>query len=459
MNYKYPLLGLFATALAACEPTNSSYGKWEQRPTESYLTLRHGIPAYNDTIIDYYINGSKILTVELKAPVTVAVADREYHWGYFQFPQIYRAIDNQIVVKWGMAEDHASSYGKHGYAWAASNDDGKTWVISDDKNLPPGGGFLLANGDRVRIDTPVAIDTTELKLPSRAGGSVGEAYGRTFSFYKHEDLPEKLQGVYLSRITNGETEWKAEHNKLIDPGAVRYTDNNLFPVVWWGDIQQTSAGALVAGVYPGFFLNDEGKVDPCGVLFYQSTDNGRSWSRLGQIAYEPELEHDPKGDQRYALGFTEPAFHILANGTYLCVMRTTDGLGYSPMYISYSNDQGKTWTKPKVFTSTGVLPKLLQLDNNVIALASGRPGMQIRFSSDESGNEWTEPFELFPFEDDNVPLEAARKWKTLSCGYPELLKIGKDRFLIVYSDFAHINEDGEERKAIKVREIIVNKAR
>ncbi len=87
---------------------------------------------------------------------------------------------------------------------------------------------------------------------------------------------------------------------------------------------------------------------------------------------------DPKGRDR--AGFTEPAFVILQDGTFLCVLRTTDGLGHGPMYTSRSRDRGATWSTPEVIAPAGVLPRLLTLDNGVVVLTSGRPGVQMRFS-------------------------------------------------------------------------------
>jgi hypothetical protein len=43
----------------------------------------------------------------------------------------------------------------------------------------------------------------------------------------------------------------------------------------------------------------------------------------------------------------------------------------------------------------------------------------------------------------------------VSCGYTSLLATGKDRFLVVYSDFRYVNDKNEIRKAIKVREVVV----
>ena len=146
------------------------------------------------------------------------------------------------------------------------------------------------------------------------------------------------------------------------------------------------------------------------------------------------------------MGYTEPAFEILADGTYVCVLRSSDNEGVGPMYLSVSNDHGVTWSRPKVFTRTGVLPQLLQLENGVVVLSSGRPGVQVRFSFDGSGATWTDPFEMLPYYGST---------EEASCGYTNLLATGPDRGLMVYADFQYVSETKEIRKAIKVREIIV----
>ena len=95
---------------------------------------------------------------------------------------------------------------------------------------------------------------------------------------------------------------------------------------------------------------------------------------------------------------------------------------------------------------SGVLPRLLRLTNGIVALSSGRPGVQLRFCADGFGKTWTQAIELIPYTDEN---------DAVSCGYTSLLAMGPDRFLIVYSDFKYKNAAGEIRKAIKVREVIV----
>lgn len=416
---------------------------WDEKQLDTATSVTKGIPARDDVTMEYRRDGERLFTIQLKEPSVVDVADKPHGWGYFQFPNIYRNVDNVLVAKWHMAEDAVTAYGKDSHGIAFSKDGGNTWTKDASSSL--GGGLTLANGDKIRVYTPPAIDVKKLALPKLVGSSP-EAYGRHFSYYKLDELPEELRGVYIDRLEKGAKEWTKEHAVLNDPQAVRYTDSGMFPVVWWGDMHIAADGSIVTGVYPGFYLNDEGKVDPSGVFFYKSTDQGRTWDILSRIPYEPDLKKDPDGAKRLALGFTEPAFEILSDGTYLCVLRTTDGLGNSPMYVTRSTDQGKTWSSPEVFTPAGVLPRLLQLENGVVVLASGRPGLQLRFSLDGKGATWSDPFEMLPFENEK---------DVVSCGYPELLEMGPDRFLVIYSDFKYPIEGGETRKAIKVREVVV----
>lgn len=410
----------------------------------AYSDLIPGIPAFEGTTIEYKREGKSMLTVRLEDPGIVSVATKPEKWGFFQFPFIYRSLDNAVVATWNMAPDAVTSYGKGGSNNAISVDGGKSWSSSKG-NAPIGRGLLLPGGDLISIGTPKALDTTKIKLPKPVAVNK-EAYGRNFVYYKLSELPDVLKGVYINRFVKGGNSWVSGHNVLDDPQAVRYTDSGMFPVVWWGDMRIAADGALIAGIYPGFYLEEDGKVNASGIFFYRSTDEGHTWKIQGRIPYAPDLKTDPNGDKRLALGFTEPGFEILSDGTFLCVMRTSDGLGNSPMYLSRSGDLGVTWTKPEPFVRAGVLPRLLQLDNGVIVLAAGRPGVQLRFSIGSNGAKWTDPFEMLLFKNEKDEV---------SCGYTEMLVTGPDRFLLVYSDFKYQNKAGEFRKAIKVREIIV----
>ena len=412
---------------------------------EVLTIVRHGIPACDATGIVYRRDGKPILEVEMQAPVLVASAIQPEKWGYFQFPGLYRSDDGTLVATWSMSADSPSSYGKGGSSFRVSSDQGKTWTEAE-RAPASRGGLLLPSGARISVRTPAALNVNELQLPESIGSS--KEYNRIFTYYRLNELPEVVQGVYINRWDKNNVHTTI-HAGLDDPRAVRYADDNLFPVVWWGDMKLLPDHSVVAGIYPMFYENEDGGVEPGGVSFYRSVDEGMNWKILGKIPYRPDLTVDPNGSKRLGMGYTEPAFEILSDGTFLCVMRTQDSNGNSPMYISRSSDQGATWTHPVPFTPSGVLPKLLQLENGVLVLASGRPGVQIRFSIDGKGEKWTEPFEMLPFDN---PAEV------LSCGYTRFLVTGPDSFLFIYSDFKFPDPvSGELRKAIKTREIKVTK--
>jgi len=419
----------------------------ETNQDEEYYRIQHGIAAYNQTDLIYCRNGHPVMEIDLKEPVVVIVATKDEPWGFYQFPNIYRnLLDNSLVCTWSMNHDSAESYGTGGVGRMFSSDNGKTWYSSNKSVL--GGALVLPSGEMIGIHTPAAIRDTALDLPAPIATNI-EAYGRKFSYYRHDEIPDVVKGVYINRWSNTGVRTLI-HGTLYDPKLVRYTDSGLFPVVWWGDMELLPDNSIITGTYPAFYENSSGGVNPSGVSFYRTTNQGMHWDIVGKIPYTPDIKKDPNGTRRLALGYTEPAFEILQDGTFLCVLRTTDGYGDSPMYVCRSSDQGVTWTKPLVFTPSGVLPRLLQLENGVLVLASGRPGVQLRFSFDGKGEKWTDPFEMLPFQE-------GENSQSHTCGYPRLMATGPDRFMIVYSDFKYPTQTGELRKVIKVREVVVEK--
>lgn len=402
-----------------------------------------GVAAYQDSRLVYLHDDTRQFTVHFKQPVVVSVATKPEKWGYFQFPTIMRRLDGSLAVKWNLNADAIEAYGNHKFGSAISTDGGVSWQLAEVKESA--GEVSLPNGDKIAVVTPKPIKVEELQLPKPIGTGM-DTYAKTSSvFYKLDELPQSRQGVFQKRLKKVSSEWQEEKATLYDPRAARYSFRGLVPVLFWGDMHIAGDQSLIAGIYPGFYIKDDGTVDPkSGAFFYRSTDNGHSWKIQGRVLYEPDTLLDSVGKKR--MGFTEPAFEVMKDGSFICINRTTDGLGIGPMYLSRSTDLGKTWTKPQIIAPSGVLPQLLRLDNGVTVLASGRPGVQLRFSTDESGTKWSDPFEMLPYKDQKDEV---------SCGYTGLMATGPNSFLIVYSDFKFENEAKEIRKAIKVREVVV----
>ena len=428
---------------------------WNEINQDQNLTLvQHGIPAYNATDYLYRRDGQSVFKVKFQEPSVAGVAAKPEGWGFFQQPSFYRrASDGLILLTWHYAPDHITGVTPpNADRYRLSSDNGKTWAQT---MSPPWESIalIIGNGDGLAIRTPAAEKISESDLPECIG-TTRDMYGRNYSFYRLAELPSKMQGVYLTRYR-----WKSgtsfdeirEHATMDDPKAVRFSDEGYFGVKWWGDMKLLSDNSLVAGIYATFYELPTGGVDdPSGISFYRSVDHGYSWRILGKVPYKYDPAVDPNGVKRTGFGYIEPAFEVLSDGTFLCVLRTHDGYGHSPQYISRSSDRGVTWSDPEPFTPAGVYPRLLQLENGVLVLVSGRPGVQIRFSLDGKGEKWTDPFEMLPYKD----LEPKEQ---VTCGYASLLATGPNSFLVAYSDFKFLNDNNEERKAVKVREITVNK--
>ena len=390
-------------------------------------------------------NGAKVI-VKISRPVIVAQADQPEDWGFFQFPVLAQAIDGTLIVDWQMKEDSHTTYGlstKRNHVPMISKDKGKSWMPQDRNYDFIGDSYkaILRDGNFLTVHTPKAAIVKRADSQMTPVATKGNK-----SFYRLDDLPDNLQGIYLEEWDVNLKLKKMFHAKLHDPGALRYAIDGMMPIVWWGNIKEMADGTLIAGTYPAYYLNNDGKVLPSGVSFNISKDKGHSWARIGIIPYTPNLDIDPVAPYNPDGSFVEPAFEILPDSTFLCVMRTG---GVAPMYRSFSYDKGRSWTTPEPFTPNGVKPVLQKLRNGVLLLVSGRPGVQVRFNVDGTGQSWTEPIEMMPF------MLGDKYDSDVSCGYAAVLEASDNSFYIAYSDFKRKNKRGEERKAIMFREITV----
>ena len=192
-----------------------------------------GIACFGKETIDYRRPGKPSVKAIFGEPVTVAIAPKAVGWGEYQFPAIERWDDGALHVTFCISPDSIKSYG-NAPGSMISRDGGKTW--SPPAGEPGISGLLLPNGDRIVITTPRAQPVADLKLPK----SVGTIQG--VIVYRLTELPADLQTVRLDRMPKGSNTWTPEQAKLIDPQALRYSLDGLFPILFWGDVRVASDG-------------------------------------------------------------------------------------------------------------------------------------------------------------------------------------------------------------------------
>ena len=171
-----------------------------------------------------------------------------------------------------------------------------------------------------------------------------------------------------------------------------------------------------------------------------SGDGGFTWRYLSTVAAaDPSLV-----SVRAYEGADEMSMIQLADGDLMAVFRVGSGRKWN-LRRAYSHDQGRTWSRPDVLPAWSVYPQLRRMSNGMIALSTGRPGINLWLSTDPRGTNWqsvdiaahhnacmTDPaarigtFEITP----NQYLSETTKWQTSS--YTGLVEVAPNRLLLLY---------------------------
>lgn len=253
---------------------------------------------------------------------------------------------------------------------AVSRDGGKTWTrwyykTKTDKPFAPtenpAWNVLLTptqigpifEGAALQITRgPVLIQEWVAQGPSDDGWFDAQVWE------SHDDL-DTLDGPFPSRI----------HLPLakggFDDGGRPYSG-----LTFHRTILEHPSGDLITCVYC-WFKED---VTPCPYqprmlkfrsVLLRSSDRARTWQYVSTIAVDPAIGEE---------GFDEPAMARVSRGQHagrlVCVMRT--GSNDCPIYQAISDDDGKTWGKPRELDARGVDPDILEMTNGTLAMLVGR---------------------------------------------------------------------------------------
>ncbi len=384
--------------------------------------------------------------VQIEDPVLIDQAPPEVkEWGPYRMPKVYRMPGGELCLTFQIGRDHYCDQGNLSPMFV-SRDDGRTW----ERSKWPHAGFTginpvvspILDGEYYCVSAVTGIELDLKKLPKPVGAF---ALVAGFSLRRLEDCPEDVvrwfKDIKAMRWSPTTRAWTQEQVKWDHRGQLIWTYNDQpqqIPGDWSQKVYFESpvvrAGKeLLHADYWTVYASEPGRIPvawECSLM--ASTDNARSWTRRSTIASMPAKDNA-----------CEPVIEMNQAGELVCVTRREMDQRNPTMLLMHSKDRGYTWGPRQTLFDFGVFPRLLQLENGVLVLSFGRPGVWLSFSLD-GGHTWTAR---------QAVLRGA------SCGYTSLAAMGRDSFLLAYSEFERPNKAGQPAKAILVRRITVHPAK
>jgi len=376
-------------------------------------------------------------------------------WGPTQFPSLHRGENDVLICAYGNSEDTTDAWGRI-RIHCVSEDGGDTWrqikLDSEEFNcIRAQTGVKLPNGEYLRVEKP-AIEEISEELYEQLKSMRTPGYSTLLASKLPQDLQIKGMPCYRSE-KGGRNEkpylcgWDfsaqcvgfppTEIHTWLKKGVIKY-------FAYSKDSLKVDAKGRI------WFATDSCSCNPetmeeskfNNVYVFCSDDNGASFQLKSFIMCDGKVQ-----EFNGVIGYYEPEICFMPDESIIMLIRTGST---TPSLFSRSTDDGKTWSKPVIFDRCGIRPGLVHLENGVTLAIYGRPGMYLRATADPSGVDWDEPFELMPYEYDPNDIE---KLFTKSCFNSRIIAIDDNTAMIAYSDFFTKDEQGVNRKAIKVRKV------
>lgn len=232
------------------------------------------------------------------------------------FPSIEKIAKDQLICVFRAGSSHASPDGR--ILMCLSGNNGKSWSEPD-------------------TIVSTRLDCRDPSVTMLSDGSLIVNF-----FQSRYDNAGKLigaLGVYIARSVDRGKTWDA-------PRMIRLADYEW--AACSAKIVELQNGDLLLPVYAG----RTGEKSTALVLI--SRDYGYDWSEVYVIASDTDAELD----------FQEPCLQQMPDGRILCILRTA-GEGHA-QYMNYSDDDGRTWSRPMRINVQGQAASMLLKDNVVI---------------------------------------------------------------------------------------------
>ncbi len=318
---------------------------------------------------------------------------------HLAFPGVAKLPGGDLAAVFREGEAHVCPYGRICIVY--SKDGGRNWSAP----------VAVADTETDERDPSIQTLSDGRVLLTHGGWNSWMFYGNTAGEFPQET-------AYIRQA--GPEKFGGSHYLFSDDGGRTFGR----PVKVPGFAPHGPAVAADGTLYQPSLGNDGGKRQ---VYFYRGTPDAKNWQRIGTVA---EM---PKKSGMLAALYEEPHTAILPDGTFVTAIRVPSPVdGY--MRISFSHDQGRSWSEPVKTPVRGYPQHLLVLkDGRLLATYGYRyQPMGVRACvSRDGGKTWDIDREIV-LRNDGVNGDL---------GYPVSIELDNGEVLAVYymSDKEHDN--------------------
>jgi len=215
----------------------------------------------------------------------------------------------------------------------------------------------------------------------------------------HHKLAPGPEGTHIGRMWRSFDDLKTlqeEEARVVLPegGHVDYgRDDEWAGLIFHRAVVESSDGSLLAAMYGNFEQDTTAPTNPHSKretkyksrsFVVRSQDQGETWKYVASVAVpDPGVADDREGVNEWSMV-------RLADGRILGVIRTGH---FTPLAVSWSEDEGRTWTPPRTppgLGPGGCDPYLLKLQDGRIALGYGEMVQPPREDQESYWKLWNE---------------------------------------------------------------------
>ena len=305
------------------------------------------------------MNSKKIdfrgLRVTLQKPRVVAERSQGRCW----YPDLLKFSTGELMLNHSLNADRNDNP-QDTQAVYLSTDEGHSFDMTYDVN-----GFHNSGGEpRICLDD-------------------GRIVGTSGFFKLDQQSPQSFRTHYWSYSQGGMRYCVEPWSVLVDglPRRVAVAERS-------GDMARMSGFSDILALDENTWLSALSVIyigeERASIVAIVSHDEGRRWQYMSTIAVPNDA---PTGLE----GFGEPCLVRLADGDIMCVMRVGQHHKQPDQWLrrAYSNDAGRSWSAADTLPAYSVAPQICRLDNEVLVISTGRPGIFLWLAEDSLGIQWS----------------------------------------------------------------------